>query len=245
MVTSRIIHLAGSTNREGLVKALCQALPGAEVLAAIDGRTLTPGERAVACVPRRYLPPYPFALLPAEIGVFLSHRRCWKEIAKGAEPFGIIAEDDLTLDPQIFPRALALSLAHAGPDCLIRFPLKRREVPLREVARDGEIRLFRPRQVALSATLQIVGRDLAARLLDLTAPFDRPVDTFLQMAWLTRAEVMTVWPSGCATAATGVGGSTIQRKLPMAHQLWRTLARARYRAAIRRLAACHRKARGA
>lgn len=234
MVASYIIHLPRSTERVPIVDALMARLPDPRIVDAVDGRLLSEAEREAACTRVRHEPRYPFLpLLPGEIGVFLSHRRCWQAIVARGDPFGVIAEDDLGLDALLSPRALALGLAQAGPDRLIRFPLKPRETAAEELARDGEIAVFRPKLPALGTTLQIVGRDLAARMLELTEPFDRPLDTLLQMRWITGADVLTVYPNGARSA---VAGSTIQRPIALADKLRREWRRCRYRAQIARLA---------
>ncbi|MDP2063903.1 MAG: glycosyltransferase family 25 protein [Phaeovulum sp.] len=236
MIRSYIIHLPCSTGRHALVAALREQLPLAEIVDAVDGCALSGPERAHAYVGSRYRPPYPFALTAGEIGAFLSHRRCWQNIASGDADFGLVAEDDVALDTLQFGRALTLALRHATPESLVRFPLQDREVPYRILTTDGAIRLFQPRVVGLSTALQIVGRNLAARLLELTAPFDRPVDTLLQMRWVTGANVLSVFPNGARSAADAAGGSTIQTKLPVRQQFYRSWARTRYRARVMRLA---------
>lgn len=235
MIRSYIIHLARSPERAPLVSALMPHLPAAEVVDAVDGRAITDAERAAALARFRYRPDYPFALLDGEVGVFLSHRRCWQKIVASCDAFGLIAEDDVALDPAVFAPALALALRHARADRLIRFPLQNREVPREILDSSGAIRLYAPRVIGLSSALQVVGAKVAARLLELTEPFDRPVDTFLQMRWLTGADVVSVYPNGASSFASGAGGSTIQRKVTLWHEVGRSLVRARYRAKVAQL----------
>jgi len=42
-----------------------------------------------------------YPLTPNEVGCFLSHRECLRQIAAGSEPWGAIFEDDITLSPNI------------------------------------------------------------------------------------------------------------------------------------------------
>lgn len=234
--------MEGATSREALVDRLRAALPNAQVLEAVDGRALSESALERAVVRAKYAPRYPFPLLPAEVGCFLSHRAAWERIVAAADPAGLVAEDDAALDPEVFPRALALAEGLIAPDRIIRFPLRDRETPGETLGEtpggtpaDGDVTAFRPRVVGLGTTMQIVGREAAARLLELTRPFDRPVDVFMQMRWLTRLDTVTVWPSGVRSAAGDTGGSAIQRRNSPAEEVRRTWSRGRYRLAVRSL----------
>src|SRR6056297_230025 len=174
---SLIIHMARSTAREANVRRLLRDLPGAEVFEATDGSdpaqiaglALHPGDL--------HRPRYPFALRPAEIGVFQSHRRAWKWLLDSDEDHVLIVEDDLAVDPGGLSRALRLVHAHARRDMYIRLPVKAREVPAQVLATEGDSQFILPRVVGLQCIAQVVGRDAADRLLRQTAGIDRPVDT--------------------------------------------------------------------
>ena len=239
MARSYIIHLETSTTRQPQVDALCAALPNAQVVDAVDGRLMSVADRDVVYRPKRYDPPYPFALLPGEVGCFLSHRKCWELIANSKDDYGLIFDDDVVLDADLFSPAWALAKTHMTPDRFIRLPLTDREAMAKTFGTSGQTALFRPKQIALGTPAQMVGRNVALRLIDLTAPFDRPVDTFLQMNWLTGADVATVYPNGLRSVAEEQGGSTIQKKKNWAEKLPREWHRMRYRSKIRALAARH------
>ena len=64
-----------------------------------------------------------------------------------------------------------------------------------DVARAGEFALLRPHSPPLRAIGQIVSHAAAERLLSITSPFDRPVDTFLQMAWVTGVTMLAATPT--------------------------------------------------
>ena len=97
------------------------------------------------------------------------------------------------------------------------------------VGTEGSASLFQPSVTPLGACGQLVSRDCAARLLELTEIFDRPVDTFLQMHWHTGTRVTAIWPSGLEDMSGASGGSTIKKKRPIAEKLLREFQRARYR----------------
>lgn len=234
MIRSYIIHMDGSTARRPLVDALLTRLPGPEVLPAVDGRAMSAADRDAICRPALHRPAYPFALKPGEIGCFLSHCCAWERIVASGDVAGLIVEDDI-VPGEAFDAALILALAHATPDRLIRFPLRDREKAEEVVASDGGVTLFRPKVVGLTTGMQIVGRSAAERLLALTDRIDRPVDTFLQMRWLTGVEMLSLAPAPVRSAVAETGGSTIQSHTSVWAELSRGWKRMRYRAAVARL----------
>jgi GR25 family glycosyltransferase involved in LPS biosynthesis len=87
---------------------------------------------------------------------------------------------------------------------------------------------------------QIVGRQAAERLLATTARFDRPIDVFLQMTWVTGVPVLCANPSGISDWPEPMGGSVAQSKprRGLGESLRREVARTIYR---RRIAAIARR----
>lgn len=227
---SLIIHLPRATARAENVSRLMDVLPDPQIVEAVDGQI---AEQISVPLQKGdlYEPSYPFELSNGEIACFLSHRRCWKMIADGDEPYALIAEDDLEVLPQIFGNALSLAQRYADQDSYIRLPAKAREKASGLVARQGGASMFVPRTIGLQAVCQIVGREAAKRLWEATAVMDRPVDTTLQMHWVTGQRIQTVWPSGVSEMGAP---STIQSKTRTSDLLMRELRRARYRALIRR-----------
>lgn len=230
---SLIIHMSSATARAGNVSRLMRTLPQAEVLEATNGRD--PAQiRDIRTHPGNlHSPAYPFQLTAAEIGVFQSHRRCWQRIVDEGWDMALIVEDDLRIDPDLFSRVMRLIEDHATPDMYVRIPPKPRETPARVIAEDGEISFFLPSLIALQCCCQVVGRDAAARLLAGSREIDRPVDTWLQMHWVTGQPIHTVLPNGNAEIAGEIGGSTIQQKTRTSGKLMREFRRAIYRAKLR------------
>ena len=234
MIRSYIIHMDGSTARAPLVAALRDVLPNPEVLPAVVGRDLSADERARVYQPRQIRPYYPFDLSFGEIGCFLSHQRAWEKIVASGDAAGLIVEDDIVVGDD-FAGVLDLAVKHIAPDRLIRFPLRDREEVAEVLGTDGTHRVFRPQVIGLTTGMQIVGRDAAARLLQLTQVIDRPVDTFLQMRWHTGVDVMTLAPAPVRSAVAETGGSTIQTHQSFWAELQRSWRRMRYRSAVKRL----------
>lgn len=234
MVQSYVIHMERSTARRPLVDELLQRLPDAQVLPAVVGRDLSDDDRARVYRRDLHQPRYPFDLSVGEIGCFLSHRSAWMRIAEGDAVAGVVAEDDV-IPQDGFDEALQLALSEARPDRLIRMPMSNREMAARQIAVAGAYTLVRPQVVGLTAALQIIGRDAARRLVDLTEAFDRPIDTFQQMTWLTGIETLSVLPSVAETQKAVSGGSTIQTHQSILSEVTRSWRRMRYRSKVARL----------
>jgi len=228
---SLIIHLARATARAENVSHLLAHLPDATVVDAVDGQNPAQDANHVVVQNDLHHPHYPFGLTKAETACFMSHRKCWKIIAEGDAPFALIAEDDLKVDPPCFGPALALAERYASEESFIRLPAKDRERPAGTTARQGGAALFLPKTIGLQAVCQIVGRKAARRMLDATQVIDRPVDTLLQMHWITGQPVHSIQPNG--VTEMGVA-STIQSKTRTSDVLMREVRRATYRAQIRR-----------
>lgn len=229
---SFVIHMKGNDARRPNAERLCATLPNAQLVDAVNGRD--PDAIAGMCTAPGTLhaPRYPFPLRPAEIGVFLSHRKCWQRIVDDGADFALIAEDDLAVDPDRLACALDLIGAHATPEMYVRLPVKQREKPARVIAESGGMQLILPRIIGLQCICQVVGREAARRLLAVTDTIDRPVDTLLQMHWVTGQPVHAILPNGNREIASEIGGSTIQTRTPAAGKLAREVKRAAYRAQV-------------
>ncbi len=232
IMRSFIIHMSSSTARRPNADKLCADLPNAELFEAVNGRDpdqiagvqLHPGNL--------HRPHYPFALRPAEIGVFESHRRIWRKLVDEEIDLAIITEDDLRIDPARMAETLQVLAPIASPDHYIRIPVKQREVPVQTLAEQNGLRLILPKVIGLQCVCQMVGRHAAKRLLAATEQIDRPVDTFMQMHWLTGQPIHALLGSGNQEVAREIGGSTIQTKPPLSDKLTREFKRAAYRAKL-------------
>ena len=104
----------------------------------------------------------------------------------------------------------------------------------RTLAQGDGVALIRPDNPPLRAIAQFVTAEAARKLLAVTEPFDRPIDTFLQMSWVTGVELLALTPSGVRDASAALGGSTIQaRSKPLGQRLAREIGRPLYRAQVR------------
>ena len=157
----------------------------------------------------RHQPAYPFALRPSEVACFLSHRKVWRMIVERGLDAGLIVEDDVALDMPLFGRCMEVAKQACVGKAYVQFRISPVRGRVREMARDGDIRLLAPQVSQLGTVAQLVTREAAQHLLALTERFDRPVDTFLQMRWVTGIAPFCVVPSGIGDQSAEIGGSTV------------------------------------
>jgi glycosyl transferase, family 25 len=209
-----------------------------EVLAAVDGARLTPQEVDQAYARRRFRPTYPFPMTRTEVGVFLSHRLAWRRIIDDALDFAFIFEDDAEIDPPAFAALVEFATLERPAWNYVLLPAQ----PIRNgtpVASHDGLTLMRPDAPPLRAIAQIVSFAAAKRLLDRTLPFDRPIDTLMQMTWVTGQPVLVASPSPIRDVSRETGGSTVQRKSMslverLRHEAMRPIYRAQVLARYRR-----------
>jgi GR25 family glycosyltransferase involved in LPS biosynthesis len=234
-----ILHLDRAVSRKANVQALAASLPvESEVLAAVDGARLAQPEIGRAYVRRRFEPRYPFALTQTEVAVFLSHRLAWRRILDQRLDFAFVFEDDAEVDPLSFTGLIDFVTAERRAWDYVLMPATSIRAGA-AVARRGSFELLRPDAPPLRAIAQIISADAARRLLDRSLPFDRPVDTFMQMTWVTGLPVLVASPSPVRDISLKSGGSTVQRKSMslaerLRHEAMRPIYRARVLARYRR-----------
>jgi glycosyl transferase family 25 len=228
-----ILHLERARAREATVQALKDSLPvDSEVLAAVDGALLSPQDVDQAYARRRFLPHYPFPLTRTEVGVFLSHRAAWRRIVDDALDFAFIFEDDAQVDLAAFAALVGFVTLERPVWDYVLLPAQ----PIRKgtpVVSRGGLTLLRPDAPPLRAIAQIVSLAAAQRLLERTLPFDRPIDTLMQMTWVTGQPVLVASPSPVRDVSRETGGSTVQRKsMSFAERLRHEAMRPIYRAQV-------------
>lgn len=206
----------------------------------MDGQVLTSEQIGAVYQPGLFQPQYPFELRPGEIACFLSHRKAWQEIIARGLDAALVLEDDVDLVPNVFDDAFRLATASltGGPD-FIQFGLRTVRGRAKLLAQNDDIRLMRPEKVLLGTVGQLVSRQAAAVLLEKTYQFDRPIDVFLQMHWLTGVRPAAVIPSGIVDRTSMIGGSTIHAPKTLLARLQREWKRTIYRWRVGRLSRLH------
>ncbi len=230
-----IIHLQRAAQRRPQVERLRADLPCAsEIFDATDGALLTRDEIDKVYGRGLQQPFYPFALNRGEIGVFLSHRALWRRILAEKLDYAVIFEDDAAIEPEQFSKTFALARDTRPLWAYALAPSEKTPVRGKILAQGEGVALIRPGNPPLRAIAQFVSAQAARRLLEASERFDRPVDTFLQMSWVTGVELLALKPSGVRDASARIGGSTIQaKKKPLSHRLARETLRPLYRAQVR------------
>ncbi|HBJ33717.1 MAG TPA: glycosyl transferase [Planctomycetaceae bacterium] len=227
--TAFIITLKRAVERLPQVERIRTACPiRCETLEAVDGRGLTDEQRSLLVSQGQHRPRYPFTMRDGEVGVFMSHRKAWQEIISRDLDAGLILEDDLEIDVTAFGNAWDLALKHVQVNDYIKFPVPKRNRGFESAGKPAQIQT--PTVIPLGATSQLVTRGAAKQLLALTEKFDRPVDTFIQMNWVTGITPRIVSPSGITEVSHLLGGSTIQKKdRPLRESIYRNVKRPTYR----------------
>jgi GR25 family glycosyltransferase involved in LPS biosynthesis len=235
-----IIHLDRAAGRRANVEALQAALPiGSEILPAVDGQSLPRETVRASYVRARFAPRYPFPLGLPEIGAFLSHRAAWRRIVEDGLDEAVVFEDDAAVDPAAFAALLEFLVPERRRWSYVLMPAQGLEPAGASVSRQGGFALLRPHSPPLRAIAQVVSREAAERLLAVTAPFDRPVDTFLQMNWVTDVTLLVVLPTPIRDVSRETGGTTVQRRKTgflqrLHHEAMRPVYRAQVLARYRR-----------
>ena len=230
-----VIHLPSATERRRNVGTILKVLPDAHEIEAVDGRVPGAEGRIEILSGTLHDPTYPFELLPGEVGCFLSHRKCWQRIVDEGWDYALIVEDDMGLNLKAYDDLQDLLKRNATPDSYIRLPPKNREVQHHVDDTQGALSLITPRVVGLQTTAQLVGRKAAERLLKVTEKIDRPVDTFLQMHWITGLHMQAIQPMAVIELHFSGNSSTVQQKTSkgLGAKLTREWNRASYRSRVK------------
>lgn len=163
----RLAYMASQFNRMGLEF---------ERVEAVNGRVMPEQELASF---NTFSKNWPDPLSPAEIGCFLSHRKCLEIIATGIDAYAVIFEDDIKLSSgaaQLLPSdkwipkdADIIKIDAYGHEVLIS----------RSVASEGPYAVARLRSRHLLTGGYVVSRDAARKLLPLMQKAPAPIDHFL------------------------------------------------------------------
>ncbi|WP_082766298.1 glycosyltransferase family 25 protein [Paramesorhizobium deserti] len=230
-----VIHLARAEARKPQVEKLLEELSlPAEIIDAVDAATLSEGDVDAVYRGKLHRPAYPFRLRQTEIACFLSHRRAWQAIVDQDLDAGLVVEDDVQPDAQWFTPVLLVALKTIQPRDLIRFPCTARGEKGPVVAEEtGAISIIAPHSPGLGMQMQLIGREAAALLLDVTRQFDRPVDTTAQMRWINKVRVLSARPICIREISGTLGGTVVQNKSKtLAEIVNREIRRPLYRASV-------------
>ncbi|MGV8936939.1 MAG: glycosyltransferase family 25 protein [Allorhizobium sp.] len=241
-IEALVIHLGRAEMRREHVGTLLSSLPlRASVIDAVDGQALSSAEVSACYHPGLHRPSYPFALSRNEVACFLSHRKAWQAIVDRNLDAALIMEDDAAPTAAFAP-SLALALKHILASGLIRFPFRDGREFGRTLAKADGASLIQPELAGLGMVAQLVSNNAAAQLLRATEHFDRPVDTMMQMPWITGVTPRSVVPGGIFEISSTMGGTTLCKSsrgalAKLKQEMLRPLYRAKLKMWMRRAAA--------
>ncbi len=231
-----ILSLDRAIERRPQVNRTIAACPlSCSVVSAVDGNLLSDAEIRRVYQRQLHSPKYIAELRKAEIGCFLGHRRIWQRIVNGSADAVLVLEDDMQLQQPQFNAALQFAMADILPGDYLKFHAGEIRTQAAVLKSSGPHSLLLPVVAPLGATSQLITREAAQRLLDASVVFDRPVDTFIQMTWLTGVAVKVVTPCCVFEISRDLGGSTIGQKKKFWPWLQREFRRPLYRMQINRL----------
>jgi len=236
-----VICLERAATRLAHARTMLEQLPlSAEILPAVDGSALSKEEIEAVVRPARHQPIYPFEVDTGNIGCFLSHRNAWNLIVERNLDAALILEDDARIDSVQIARTIDLALKHCPPGAYIQLPVRPLPVDAESIANSDHCRIVCPRVTPLRTSGQWVTRGAAEKLLAVTRTIDRPIDTTLQMHWITGIRLLAIEPSGISDMTTDLGGSTIgaaKKRRSTLSTLSREVNRAWYRWQVARRSA--------
>ncbi|WP_338550121.1 glycosyltransferase family 25 protein [Roseovarius phycicola] len=233
-----VLHLVRATARRENAQRLLQdakdtcGIEG-EIWPAVDGSALSHADVDDALEADIFEPPYPFALKTGEIGCFLSHRQIWAEIVRRDLAAGLVLEDDVSVEVDIFAHAQKLAQLHVSRLGYVQLQNRPAKGSSQLIDQIGSCSLTLPNVTPVRASAQLISRAAAERLLGASRTFDRPVDTFVQSHWYTGFRPGVIYPSGIRTISEQLDGSTIQNsRKSLGERLHREIARFSYRRAV-------------
>tara|TARA_B110001450_G_C17606478_1_gene475332 strand:- start:354 stop:1121 length:768 start_codon:yes stop_codon:yes gene_type:complete len=224
-----VIHLDRATERKKQVEFLKKNIPlTVSVISAIDGDVLDSEEQDIY-INNIFRPKYPFKMRSAEIATFLSHRMCWKKILDDRLDAALIIEDDVNIDINVFYTNLKKALEEIKPGDFLRLPISKREKHKVSLRQKKQKTIFKPTLIGLGMQGQIVTKRAAKELLNATQRIDRPVDSYLQLWWLHKVNILTFISSGISENSNKLGGTLIGRKKDLLNIIFREIMRPIYR----------------
>lgn len=188
-----VVSLPRSTDRRShMVQQATTLGLRLQLVDAVEGAAL-PDELRRRCAPATTRTLYGRELRAGELGCHFSHASIWAQIADGQAPFGIVLEDDVSLDDG-FKRALADLASVDCPWDLIRLAgtrPRRHRVVTRTSEERALARLVRGPSGTEAYALSQAG---ARRLLAYSDPVVHPVDEAIDRYWESGLDTYALLP---------------------------------------------------
>jgi glycosyl transferase, family 25 len=222
-----VINLAANTARmANAAAALNSQNISFERLDAVNGWELPEAEIIKVYDAERNRRDGKHPLVRPEIGCYLSHIECWKRIAEGDKPGGIVFEDDFSASEEL-AEILVQICGDGVRDWdvvkLFTFDDAPKVVKKRQL---GRFRLIVPYRVPTCLIGYVLTQEAARRLVKRSVPFFRPVDEDMKFYWEKDLRVALVLPApitvGDQQAVTGTIGNE-RRSSKEGRGLWHHL----------------------
>lgn len=196
-----VINLDSSIHRlDRISKRLDELGVSFERLSAVNGRTLTDEQIAQITYPYNHFKSrvrYTRELTKAEVGCFLSHRKCWEHLLESNEQWALIMEDDIRISDLARDYMLSSDWIPPGVDiCQLSCGKARLNGTIRKeiCAIDDNLHLVAPlTPPPVGCMAYFISRKAAELAVDLSKKLPSPVDDFLFTLWFDVAKNFTVW----------------------------------------------------
>lgn len=238
-----IIHLKRAKKRKAYVDEIISKLNiETEIIEAVDGKLLTKNKTSkfYSKTPL-FQPAYPFKVNKGEIGCFLSFRKAWQNIVDQNLSGGLIFEDDVSLNIDVFQNSFDTAMSWIKKHGYIQFQVRNIPKKSKIIKVNKDVHLLKASPILLRCSAQLVSYSTAKRLLEITEKFDRPVDGLLQLNWITGVDVTTIRPSGVFDNTYASGGSNLSLNIPFTLKIKQEYNRIKYRYNIKKNAKIHDK----
>lgn len=199
---------------------------------AINGRALSPQEIAQVYDEEHNRKHFRHGLVASEIGVYLSYRALWQQVANSEFDGAIFLEDDFAASQDLAEVLQRLCSDNGDWDIAKLYTRRPGKKMLNRRRLGPAIELAEPFQVPNAMLGYAIRKDAARHLLDRKGRFFRPVDEDLRHFWEHGLKIVVTLPPPLNQGEMSKTGDTIEaarksgRDSPLLVQGWRNF---RYR----------------
>lgn len=172
------------------------------VVEAVDGRTLPKSEIDALTKATNFYEYFVWkskftrALLPGELGCFLSHKKCWEIIAQGNNQYGIVLEDDVVISRDFIPFVTSAKWVPNSVD-IIQLSSSQKKYKVRAsndvIKLSPKFELINPVSNSIGTLGYLISKDLARKLLYLSQKIVAPIDNYLFSPWFLANSLYKMW----------------------------------------------------
>ncbi|MBR9728631.1 glycosyltransferase family 25 protein [Shewanella intestini] len=176
-----VINLDKSTERMDFMHRQLQQLDIAyERVAAVYGKDLDDSEITAVFNEKANLEKYDKVLNVGELGCYLSHVNCWKQMVEQQIEFALILEDDSRLDPELGTLMDGVAQLEPTWDYIKLCHSKKEKGVIDSIAINDKFSIGTCLKLPASTRGQFVSLAGAKKLLATALPISRPIDVDIQ-----------------------------------------------------------------